>query len=187
MPRYMIERSFPDGLEIPVASGGAQVCQTGVCVAGIPFPAWLIGPLCGAAGLATLGLELGARQSPAKRLTRKRLLLEAAGVVALLSCPSLLHRWEFVLAFALFAVLGLRLIRAEGSARGAATVAVAIDFAVEALLGNGGLYLYPEATLAPLPIWLPALWANLGVSAWRLYGCLPAPVPKPRPNGVPPS
>jgi hypothetical protein len=28
MPRYMVERSFPDGLEIPVASGGAEVCQT---------------------------------------------------------------------------------------------------------------------------------------------------------------
>lgn len=28
MPRYMVERSFPNGLEIPIADGGAEVCQT---------------------------------------------------------------------------------------------------------------------------------------------------------------
>ncbi|MHB8241887.1 MAG: DUF4242 domain-containing protein [Solirubrobacteraceae bacterium] len=28
MPRYMVERSFPDGLEIPIADGGAEICQT---------------------------------------------------------------------------------------------------------------------------------------------------------------
>ena len=27
MPRYIVERTFPDGLEIPVADGGAEVCQ----------------------------------------------------------------------------------------------------------------------------------------------------------------
>jgi hypothetical protein len=27
MPRYMVERSFPDGLHIPVGNGGAQACQ----------------------------------------------------------------------------------------------------------------------------------------------------------------
>jgi hypothetical protein len=26
MPRYVVERSFPDGLQIAVASGGAEVC-----------------------------------------------------------------------------------------------------------------------------------------------------------------
>ncbi len=27
MPRYMVERSFPDGLEIPIADGGPEICQ----------------------------------------------------------------------------------------------------------------------------------------------------------------
>lgn len=26
MPRYVVERTFPDGLHIPVDAGGAQVC-----------------------------------------------------------------------------------------------------------------------------------------------------------------
>ncbi|MFQ5553935.1 MAG: DUF4242 domain-containing protein [Acidimicrobiia bacterium] len=26
MPRYMVERTFPDGLEIPMTNEGAQVC-----------------------------------------------------------------------------------------------------------------------------------------------------------------
>jgi hypothetical protein len=28
MPRYVVERTFPDGLEIPVADGGADMCRT---------------------------------------------------------------------------------------------------------------------------------------------------------------
>jgi hypothetical protein len=27
MPRYMVQRSFPDGLHIPVGNGGAEACQ----------------------------------------------------------------------------------------------------------------------------------------------------------------
>lgn len=27
MPRYMVQRTFPDGLEIPVTNGGAEVCR----------------------------------------------------------------------------------------------------------------------------------------------------------------
>jgi hypothetical protein len=26
MPRYMVQRTFPDGLHIPVANGGAELC-----------------------------------------------------------------------------------------------------------------------------------------------------------------
>jgi hypothetical protein len=26
MPRYMVQRTFPDGLQIPIATGGADVC-----------------------------------------------------------------------------------------------------------------------------------------------------------------
>jgi Protein of unknown function (DUF4242) len=28
MPRYMVQRTFPDGLEIPVTEGGAEICRT---------------------------------------------------------------------------------------------------------------------------------------------------------------
>ena len=28
MPRYMVQRTFPDGLEIPVWNGGSELCQT---------------------------------------------------------------------------------------------------------------------------------------------------------------
>jgi hypothetical protein len=28
MPRYVVERTFPEGLEIPVTNGGADVCRT---------------------------------------------------------------------------------------------------------------------------------------------------------------
>jgi transaldolase len=28
MPRYLVERTFPDGLSIPMTEAGAQVCQT---------------------------------------------------------------------------------------------------------------------------------------------------------------
>ena len=27
MPRYMVQRTFPDGLEIPITNGGADVCR----------------------------------------------------------------------------------------------------------------------------------------------------------------
>lgn len=27
MPRYIVQRTFPDGLEIPIADGGADVCS----------------------------------------------------------------------------------------------------------------------------------------------------------------
>jgi len=28
MPRYMVERTFPDGLQIPVDADGSQLCRT---------------------------------------------------------------------------------------------------------------------------------------------------------------
>ena len=28
MPRYIVQRTFPDGLQIPVTNGGAQLCQS---------------------------------------------------------------------------------------------------------------------------------------------------------------
>jgi Protein of unknown function (DUF4242) len=28
MPRYMVQRTFPDGLHIPIENGGADVCDT---------------------------------------------------------------------------------------------------------------------------------------------------------------
>ena len=28
MPRYVVERTFPEGLRIPIDNGGAELCQT---------------------------------------------------------------------------------------------------------------------------------------------------------------
>lgn len=28
MPRYLVERTFPEGLEIPVSNRGVEICQT---------------------------------------------------------------------------------------------------------------------------------------------------------------
>jgi hypothetical protein len=28
MPRYMVQRTFPQGLEIPIVDGGAEMCRT---------------------------------------------------------------------------------------------------------------------------------------------------------------
>ncbi len=27
MPRYMVQRTFPEGLQIPIADGGAEICR----------------------------------------------------------------------------------------------------------------------------------------------------------------
>lgn len=27
MPRYVVQRTFPEGLQIPIASGGAEICE----------------------------------------------------------------------------------------------------------------------------------------------------------------
>jgi hypothetical protein len=27
MPRYIVQRTYPDGLEIPIADGGSDICQ----------------------------------------------------------------------------------------------------------------------------------------------------------------
>jgi hypothetical protein len=28
MPRYIVQRRFPEGLEIPITNGGAEICRT---------------------------------------------------------------------------------------------------------------------------------------------------------------
>ena len=37
MPRFMVERTFPDGLEIPVNAEGADICLTVVGRSAEPF------------------------------------------------------------------------------------------------------------------------------------------------------
>ena len=41
MPRYLVERSFPDGLAIPANADGAQACAQIVGVNGISGVTWL--------------------------------------------------------------------------------------------------------------------------------------------------
>jgi hypothetical protein len=41
MPRYLVERSFPDGLALPVTEAGAQACLTVVAVNADEGVTWL--------------------------------------------------------------------------------------------------------------------------------------------------
>jgi Protein of unknown function (DUF4242) len=41
MPRYLVERSFPEGLEIPLTETGAQACQNVVGVNAHDGVTWL--------------------------------------------------------------------------------------------------------------------------------------------------
>lgn len=41
MPRYMVERSFPDGLHIPITAEGAKACSTVVDVNGSAGVTWV--------------------------------------------------------------------------------------------------------------------------------------------------
>ena len=41
MPRYVVERTFPDGLNIPMTAEGAQACLNVVCVNGEAGVTWL--------------------------------------------------------------------------------------------------------------------------------------------------
>jgi len=41
MPRYVVERTFPEGLHIPVDAGGAKVCLTVVDVNGDDGVTWV--------------------------------------------------------------------------------------------------------------------------------------------------
>lgn len=41
MPRYMVERNFPDGLSIPMTNEGAKVCQTVVATNAADGVTWI--------------------------------------------------------------------------------------------------------------------------------------------------
>jgi hypothetical protein len=41
MPRYLVERTFPDGLAIPLSEAGAQACQGVIAVNDEPGVTWV--------------------------------------------------------------------------------------------------------------------------------------------------
>lgn len=41
MPRYLVERSFPDGLAIPLSEAGAQACQGLVAINAEQLVTWV--------------------------------------------------------------------------------------------------------------------------------------------------
>ena len=139
---------------------------------GAGFPLSLILATVAAAALAGWGLEIATARAAATRRSAASLAIEFAAVLASLLGPAMLHRHEMPLAFGLFALLGLRLLDNHQADRWAASVAIGLDFAVEALLVHQGAYGYSHAMVSPLPVWLPAVWANLGVACWRLYPAL---------------
>ncbi|MGI5862571.1 MAG: hypothetical protein ACOX6T_11020 [Myxococcales bacterium] len=168
----------------PAVLGGIYLSyRTGVYVtrdAGFPWQV-VLGAIAAAAA-AAFGLRAATRRSPPRPLTAGGVALELAAVAASLLLPAFLDAFEMPLTFGLFALFGLRLLRGTEGDRNAAAVAVALDFAIEALLVYRGSFAYRHALVAPLPLWLPAVWANLGVAARRLYPLLPE-LRRPRPTG----
>ncbi|HCF57807.1 MAG TPA: hypothetical protein DFS52_07410 [Myxococcales bacterium] len=153
---------------------------------GTGFPWQVILGAFALAFVAALGLMAATRRSPPRPLNGAGVALELAAVAASLLMPAFLDAFEMPLTFGLFALFGLRLLRGTEGDRNAAAVAVAIDFALEALLVYRGSYAYRYALVAPLPLWLPAVWANLGVAARRLYPLLPELWrPRPKDSGSP--
>jgi hypothetical protein len=41
MPRYLVERSFPDGLAVPLSEAGAQACQDVVAINAEQLVTWV--------------------------------------------------------------------------------------------------------------------------------------------------
>jgi hypothetical protein len=117
----------------------------------------------------TGGLELIRRVLPGGPVAPRFAAAEAAVAVLCILSPAPLHAFEPVLAFLLTAVLGMRLLAAPTADRHAAALAVGLAFAVEAALVHAGQYVYADAVAAPLPLWLPGLWGNVGIAARRLF------------------
>jgi hypothetical protein len=175
----------------PALLGGLYLdYQLGVWdTAGSPFP-WLLVPgVLVATGLASFALNLSYKHHAPRPLSRLDASFELLAALSSLLLPALFDVVEIPLAFVLFSFLGFRLLRGSETDRMAAAVAVALDFALEALLVYKGAYRYTNALVAPLPLWLPAVWANIGVAAFRLYPLLPElPWPRrssPRPHPAP--
>ncbi|MFH1809706.1 MAG: DUF2878 family protein [Pseudomonadota bacterium] len=138
---------------------------------GAGFPSWillvyLVSMLAFGLGLLRLEAALG---SPL-RSQRPSLGLEIPAALGLVMAPVLLWRHELGLLGLAATVCTLRL--SWRSARGdwqVALGAAALDALVEGSLVGFGLYRYSEAAYAPLPLWLPLLWACLGPSVRRMF------------------
>ena len=98
------------------------------------------------------------------------LLMEVAGLVVLMGLPPLMHGLELVLMTLVGAGLVSRLVRfpQSGDLRFALGVATA-DLVLELIMTRAGLYSYTVASLGPLPLWLPLLWAGMGLGLRRVY------------------
>jgi hypothetical protein len=104
MPRYMVQRSFPSGLAVPVADGGAEICRAVVerntndgvtrvysCISAVPAdPVRPRGPRGAARHLGplpTAAAELGARPVPSTtsrspKMSRIKSILTLAAISA---------------------------------------------------------------------------------------------------------
>jgi hypothetical protein len=151
--------------EILHRRAGVWVLDTGGAM-----PAWVgLVYFLGLLG-AALALRAFERGHPgALPLGPDRLLVEAALLAAAFVAPIALHRHELALLTLTLVYLAVRLglARAPGDVAVALAVAAA-DTVVEGGLVSAGLYHYPHASLGPLPLWLPPLWAGLGLGLRRL-------------------
>jgi hypothetical protein len=158
--------------------------RTGVWVSpGAVYP-WLpLGTAVGASSLCgAIVLQLAGRWNPERPLPAGRAGLspgawrsgmELTVVVASLALPPLLDGWELPLTFALFGLLAVRMYKGDRLDQLAVVTLIGADFAVEAILVYRGAYYYRHASVAPLPLWLPAVWANLALCVRRLFPLLP--------------
>ena len=140
-------------------------------LAGRSFPLWIPGVYF----LALLGLGwlFGRHRRsfcvPAT-MTYRALLMETAALVVLMFLPPLLHSLEPLLVLVAGAYLLLRLwrFRLTGDVSFALAVA-AVDLVLELAMTMASLYSYQHASLGPLPLWLPLLWAGMGLCLRRVY------------------
>ena len=77
MPRYLVERSFPEGLAIPVDEGGAKACQVvvdGNAAEGVTWVHSYVTPTKGSPSASTIRGAAETDQLPVDRITEVRVL-----------------------------------------------------------------------------------------------------------------
>lgn len=143
--------------------------------AGRSFPPWIA--VVYFFGLLGMGLLFQRRRAwrVAATMTYRTLLVELAALAALMLLPPLLHRLELLLVLVAGAFLAVRLWRFRLAGDVSFALAVAgVDLVLELIMTAASLYQYENASLGPLPLWLPLLWAGLAlglrrVHTWVLY------------------
>ena len=134
------------------------------------FPPWIAAVyFVGLLGLGQL-FQRHRAWRVAATMTCRTLLVEIAALVVLMLLPPLLHRLELLLVLVAGAFVAVRLWRFRLTGDLSFALAVAgIDMVLELIMTAASLYQYQNASLGPLPLWLPLLWAGLALGLRRVY------------------